>query len=202
MSLGTVRTAVLACHPSTPCPAVRRLAVAVRRSAGKLVLNYRLEGDIGALDIPPAGPAHRADGLWQATCCELFIKLPSPHGGGLGWGRSTPPSMFPEEEGYLEFNFSPSTAWAAYAFTGYRQGMAAVDLVEPVNIAVLRDADWLELAASINLDGLPLAEEDTLLVGLSAVVQAQRGGLSYWAMAHPEGKPDFHHPDSFMFKLA
>ena len=190
-----VRTAVLACHPSTPCPAVRRLAVAVRRGSGSLVLNYRLEGDIGALDIPPAGPAHRADGLWQTTCFEAFITVLPQTGSVL----QTEPAL---DGGYDEFNFSPSTAWAAYAFTGYRQGMAAVDLVEPVNIAVLRDADWLELAASINLDGLPLAEEDALLLGLSAVVQAQHGRLSYWAMAHPEGKPDFHHPGSFVFKLA
>ena len=27
------------------------------------------------------------------------------------------------------------------------------------------------------------------------------GGISYWALAHPPGKPDFHHPDSFALTL-
>ena len=27
------------------------------------------------------------------------------------------------------------------------------------------------------------------------------GGISYWALAHPAGKPDFHHPDSFALIL-
>lgn len=196
MSVASVPSAILTCHPATPCPAVRRFAVDVRLGVeGKLALAYRLEGDLDALCIPNAGPPHRAGGLWQTTCFEVFIIALTKTGSVF----NTEPAL---GRGYDEFNFSPSTAWAAYSFTGYRQGMAAVDLVEPVEIAVLRDAARLELAASINLGGLPLAAESTLLLGLSAVVQAQHGGLSYWAMAHPEGKPDFHHPGSFVFKLA
>jgi hypothetical protein len=184
----------LTCHPSTPCAAIRRFAVQVWREDGKLALTYRLEGDIAALDIPPTSPPHRADGLWQTTCFEVFITvLPQ-----TDLGLKTESAL---EGGYYEFNFSPSTAWASYHFTAYRQGMVLVDLVEPVKIAVLRDADWLELTATINLDGLPLAEEGGLLLGLSAVIKEKHGGVSYWAFAHTKVKPDFHHPDSFAFGL-
>ena len=196
MSINSVSTAILTCHPATPCPAVRRVEVDVRLGVeGKLALAYRLDGDIDALRIPDAGPVQRADGLWQTTCFEVVVTVLPQTGPALNTESAL-------AGGYYEFNFSPSTAWAAYAFTGYRQGMVAVDLVEPVNLTVLRDADWLELAVNINLGDLPLAKESTLLLGLSAVVQAQHGGLSYWAIAHPEGKPDFHHPGSFVFKLA
>jgi hypothetical protein len=27
------------------------------------------------------------------------------------------------------------------------------------------------------------------------------GVLSYWALDHPAGKPDFHHPDAFALQL-
>ena len=67
-------SAILTCHPSTPCAAVHQFAVRVWREGGKLALQYRLEGDINVLEIPPTAPAQRADGLWQTTCCELFIK--------------------------------------------------------------------------------------------------------------------------------
>ena len=32
-------------------------------------------------------------------------------------------------------------------------------------------------------------------IGLSAVIETTDGALSYWALAHPAEKPDFHHPD-------
>jgi hypothetical protein len=41
-----------------------------------------------------------------------------------------------------------------------------------------------------------------LRVGLSAVIEANDGTLSYWALKHPAAKPDFHHPDSFVLELA
>jgi hypothetical protein len=38
-------------------------------------------------------------------------------------------------------------------------------------------------------------------LGLSAVIEDTRGSLSYWALAHPPGKPDFHHADGFALEL-
>ena len=175
-------SAILTCHPSTPCAAVHQFAVRVWREDGKLALQYRLEGDIDALEIPPTAPTQCTDGLWQTTCCEVFIKG--------------------EGDGYYEFNFSPSTAWAAYAFSAYRQGMVPTDLAEPVTIVMRQAAAWLELDAVVNVDGLALPNAGKLHLGLSAVVQPKSGYSSYWAFAHPAGKPDFHHPDGFACELA
>ena len=33
------------------------------------------------------------------------------------------------------------------------------------------------------------------MLALSAVIEAIDGAKTYWALAHPSDKPDFHHPD-------
>jgi hypothetical protein len=39
-------------------------------------------------------------------------------------------------------------------------------------------------------------------LGLSAIIEEASGQRSYWALAHPPGKPDFHHPDSFALEVS
>jgi hypothetical protein len=39
-------------------------------------------------------------------------------------------------------------------------------------------------------------------LGLSAIIEEASGRRSYWALAHPPGKPDFHHPDSFALRVS
>ena len=39
-------------------------------------------------------------------------------------------------------------------------------------------------------------------IGLSAIIEETDGAKSYWALAHPPGKPDFHHPTCFAATLA
>jgi hypothetical protein len=34
------------------------------------------------------------------------------------------------------------------------------------------------------------------------VIEEAGGGISYWALAHPPGRPDFHHADGFALELA
>ena len=41
----------------------------------------------------------------------------------------------------------------------------------------------------------------SLRLGLSAVVEEYDGMLSYWALRHPPGKPDFHHAAAFALVL-
>ena len=38
-------------------------------------------------------------------------------------------------------------------------------------------------------------------IGLCAVIERWDGAISYWALAHPSDKPDFHHPESFALEL-
>jgi hypothetical protein len=96
---------------------------------------------------------------------------------------------------YREFNFSPSGEWASCAFGRYRQAMPAPAMDEP-SVSVRRNADALELDATI-----PLPDRARLSIAVSAVVESKQGELSYWALKHPPGKPDFHHPDSFALAL-
>jgi len=172
----------LTCHPSTPCAAVRHVQVDALRNDNELWLRYSLEGDIAALRLPESGPPRRDDGLWRHTCFEAFLKCR------------------PGAADYREFNFAPSGAWAVYHFDAYREGIAVVEL-EPPAIVVLRGRRLLELDVRVKLDGLALNDADSRL-GLSAVIEDNAGGLSYWACAHAPGKPDFHHPGSFICPLA
>jgi hypothetical protein len=98
--------------------------------------------------------------------------------------------------GYLEFNFSPSTEWAAYRFSGYREGMAELDIPAP-KITVSQTDHALQLTADIALP------EPATRLGLSAVIEEKDGTKSYWALHHPPGdRPDFHHPDCFALDLS
>ncbi len=152
-------------------------------STEKISLSYRLSGNIKQLRIPTLGPVRRADGLWQHTCFEAFVSLK----GG------------PE---YWEFNFSPSGQWAVYYFRAYRGGGPLKDAELAPNIAARSANDCLDLDATIHLDCLPVISQNrTLRVGLSAVIEDEKGTLSYWALRHPPGKPDFHHPDGLALEI-
>ncbi|MGH8770025.1 MAG: hypothetical protein ACREV2_02415, partial [Burkholderiales bacterium] len=64
-------------------------------------------------------------------------------------------------------------------------------------IEVRIDRDHVELDAVI---GLPLVESK-LKLALTAVIEDENGKLSYWALEHPPGKPDFHHQVAFALEL-
>jgi hypothetical protein len=71
---------------------------------------------------------------------------------------------------------------------------------EPVGdpgVVLKRSADHLDLSAALNLPG-----SGALRLGLCAVIEDALGRISYWALAHPPGRPDFHHPDCFALALA
>jgi len=157
----------------------------MRRSENStLAITYALTGETSSLRIPPPRLPGRAERLWQHTCFEVFIAEKG-------------------QQSYWEFNFSPSGEWAAYAFESYRDGGPIDDDGLHPKIQVRSAANSFELDAIVRLDRLPLARPGTSLrLGLSAVIEENDGTLSYWALKHPTGKPDFHHPDSFDLELA
>ena len=114
------------------------------------------------------------DGLWQHTCMEAFIA------GADG--------------SYCEFNFSPPGAWAAYAFDSYRAGMRDRE-TSPALILCDKGEDFFEVAATIDVIGL------SGKLSLTAVVEEADGTKSYWALAHANGQPDFHHAACFAAML-
>jgi tRNA modification GTPase len=76
-----------------------------------------------------------------------------------------------------------------------RRALQQLDRGLSQRLADLRE-EILELEALI-----ALGEEARLSLALSSVVESAQGELSYWALRHPAGKPDFHHPDSFALEL-
>jgi hypothetical protein len=126
----------------------------------------------------------RADALWKHTCFEAFIA----------------PSDLP---GYHEFNFSPSRDWAIYRFSAYREGMAPAKIEQAPQISLHRGDAGVELKATVRLESLAdLRGAPRLKVALAAVIEDENGRLSYWALRHAPGKPDFHHPNAFALEVA
>jgi hypothetical protein len=68
--------------------------------------------------------------------------------------------------------------------------------ISPPKIALVSTDRGLELSAALQME-----IEVPLRLGLSAVIEETSGRKSYWALAHPPGKPDFHHPDCFALEL-
>jgi hypothetical protein len=158
-------------HPDSR-DAVQGIAVRLERLPAGLRLRYELDADLGRLRVPQAGPVRPGDRLWQHTCFEIFVSARLP--------------------AYQEFNFSPSGEWAAYAFRRYREGAPSSAKVEALRVD---KNPKLTLEATIPLD------RESSRVALSAVIESVDGTLSYWALRHPAGKPDFHHPDAFALDL-
>jgi hypothetical protein len=182
------RDAELFCHPGSSPGPVRAIRVLVERSAaGSLVARFSIAAAIERLRLPAPTAASFADGLWRHTCCELFLARESEVRGDTRQAFA-----------YHELNFSPSGEWAGYAFSSYRELAAAVDRALAPRVTVRRTPDGLELRAELSLDRLAVElVAAPLRLGVSAVVEDQAGGLSYWALRHPTDKPDFHHRDSF-----
>ncbi len=167
-------------HPDSRCVAATSIAVDVAGPrAGSLVLSWVVTGNIGDLRLPPIGAATRGDELWRHTCFEAFV--------GTAPGAA-----------YYELNFAPSTRWAAYRFDGYRRGMRVATQIGPPAIEAHSAPGRYTLRAALTLDGLSdLPREAGWRLGLAAVTEDTRGRMSYWALAHPPGKADFHHFDCF-----
>ena len=197
MAVHPAHAVTLTRHPESPAGAVTGIrARVVRNPEGILELGYVIEGEIDRLRVPLGrGPSGRvscgrdarfADRLWEHTCCEVFI------------ARAGRPA-------YHEFNFSPSGEWAVHAFERYRERgasvMAEAEAPAP-RIAVRATAERLELDAGIQLDRLSPAHRDAALaLAVTAVIEESDGALSYWALRHPPGRPDFHHADGYALEL-
>jgi hypothetical protein len=167
-------------HPSTPCLAVTGLHVRVSaRCGGRVALTYTLAGSPGALSIPEPARPERVDGLWRHTCFEAFV-------------------MADGGPAYREFNFSPSGEWAAYAFRRYRDGGPLEPMPAP---AIAVHVGNKALTLGVTLPRMALPGPRALRVGLAAVIEEADGRISYWALHHPPGKPDFHHPGAFALEL-
>jgi hypothetical protein len=163
-------------HPDSRSAAIRAIEIDLTREPGRFRVRYRIRGAQDDVKRPPPKAPLRADGLWRTTCFEAFLAT--------------------DDGGYYELNFSPSTEWAVYRFDGYRAGMRPSDDVGTPSIEMAADPARQELVASFG------TRPNATRLGLSAIIEAMDGTKSYWALAHPEGQPDFHHPVSFALDLS
>jgi len=167
-------------HPDFfPGASIDAVAVRLSRPAHhRLHFRYEVSGRIAELYIAEPAEPVRADRLWETTCFEAFLK---PVG----------------QTGYLEFNFSPSSRWAAYAFDAYRAGMTQAALPAVPAIMVQRSNSLLVVDVDLALDLEPVDYR----IGVSAVIDERDAPISYWALGHPGDHPDFHHDTCFGLEL-
>jgi hypothetical protein len=202
-------------HPDTPCGALTGIEVEVARSGTRagfrnIALRFVATGNIRALRTPyyqyRSPPRERKDELWRHTCFEAFVRA----------GTSSI---------YNEFNLAPSGDWACYRFDDYRHGMepdrhvgeprieteirrAPLDAenlhrMEQAGLDTLDrfETPFFTLTATLDMARTILPVDEPWHLGLSAVIEERNGNKSYWALKHPPGAPDFHHPDCFALEL-
>ena len=164
-------SAALSPHPDTPCAALRSIEVVVEQASAHLLAVTF--GLEGNIDA---------------------LRIPAPRAPRIAdglWRHTCCEIFIAHAAGYREYNLSPSGEWAAYEFRAYRDG-GPVQTRAP-GIRVARSERRLQLAAQVEAAGRRIA--------IAAVIEAADGSLSYWALRHAPGKPDFHHPSAFALEL-
>lgn len=202
-------------HPDTPANAIESISCGIIFCHdGKAALDFIVGADPAVLKLAPACAPERCDGLWQNTCFELFVRSGdescyreynfAPSGAWAAY----------HFDGY-RIGMKPLETAPPRILTSNKEqfDMAmAVDLarrgLEPAMIEAMLAAecgDWPRQATqfpmSIQLDGLCSHNVSQLHIALSAVIEEVDGTKSYWALRHPPGPPDFHHPDCFALTL-
>jgi len=155
----------LVIHPDALSGAIHAIDAELERLGGGAIATFRVCGDVARLIIPPPASPIRTDELWRTTCFELFVNG--------------------EGDKYYEYNFSPSGAWAAYRFDGYRAGMRHASA--EIETDLFQSDDELLFSAKIRAEFPNPAH-----VGMTAVIEETNGSISYWSTAFAPGKPDFH----------
>lgn len=143
----------------------------LQRLQGTIQLSFSIAGAIiPGLYIPARVETPAAtDDLWKTTCFEVFL----------------------QEEGqqsYEEWNFSPSTNWAHYHFHSYRERDLEAECQRPLSLVSHVQGDRLTVLTEIRDSFVG----KKLHYSLTAVVDTKPNQLSYWALAHPGPKPEFH----------
>src|SRR3979411_2974518 len=109
-------------HPDSLCSAVTHIEVEIMRPCA------------GSLVLSYLATGSIGDvELWRHTCFEAFV-------------RSSP------GPDYYEFNFAPSTQWAAYRFNSYRSGIRVATEISAPRIEVQSSRPCHKLQASLEMD--------------------------------------------------
>ena len=153
----------------------------IQRQDNQLAIEYQL-AQKSAIIVP-----HKADlplrqlDLWSHTCCEFFLGLK-------------------DDSKYWEFNLSPAGHWNVFRFLDYRQNMTQETAFDTLPFRVLQD-NYLQVSLQIELNKI-IKPEQSLEIGVTAVIEDRENQLSYWALNHPGKEADFHLRDSFAIALS
>lgn len=154
----------------------------IRRNNNKIEIFYVISGDLQDIVVQPKADIQmRKDNLWKETCLEAFL---TPTG----------------SDHYWEVNLSPAGHWNVYRFSAYRAEMKEEPAVISLPISVKMNNAALTLSTDIDMVNF-ISSNESLHVGISAVIMNKSGRLSYWALAHPGTEPDFHSKESFVLRI-
>lgn len=171
-------------RPFTSRSLVERLSLSgcISLTAKSLLIEYKLQGPLECINRPSILPvAERRNGLWRHTCFELFFGIQG-------------------ETAYWEVNLSPSGCWNIYHFDNYRTGMREDSTIGPPLCRIISDTDSLSLSCSLEWNSI-IDNAFPLEIGISSVVEAIDGSISYWAIEHHGTEPDFHDRRSFQIQM-
>jgi hypothetical protein len=202
-------------HPDTPPSQVEGVYCTLTfANAGNWSIGFTVTPK-QTLVLPAPVQPQRQDGLWQHTCFELFVRdcgseaylefNLSPSG---CWAAYVFDAY---RAGQRELAIGPisiTTSVPEQFALGMRQRLHDLGLDEESIAAMLAvplgdnapsEATAYALNAISDTSDIAFAADCT--VGISAVIEEQDGTKSYWALAHPPGAPDFHHPTCFAATL-
>ena len=155
----------------------------ISRVRNLLRIRYCLSGSSSNILIPePAGYPARKDELWLETCFEFFLAHPG-------------------HPSYWEFNLSPSGDWNIFRMDAYRRaGFRQEEKIQGLQIRIGHDDGRICLDADVNLSPI-MAAGNRIQAGVASVIQTRDRHETYWALAHPGARPDFHLRESFMLEI-
>jgi hypothetical protein len=168
--------------PSKTIPNIK-ISGEIIRAENNLFIHYEVNGDTDAILLSAkASTPSRTDDLWKATCFEFFLAIPN-------------------QPAYWEFNMSPSGDWNVYRIDAYRRVGFREETAFNQLPFVLREMDS-KLTLDISMDLSPILQpQQTVRVGITAIIQTVDGNETYWALAHPGTQADFHLRESFILEL-
>jgi len=201
-------------HPDTPARAVSGVVCThVWRNPGEWRFDFHVDAPAGALRLPAPTAPDRTDGLWYHTCFELFLL--DPLDGAYLEFNFSPSGQWAAYQfdgyraGMRELDVSaPSILGSgpAHAAAGIAARLRALGLDEETIRKFAAAAPPMPAPATgFSLSAIcehpGLWREIAVRAAISAVIEEADGTKSYWALAHPPGKPDFHHADCFDLDL-
>ncbi len=147
------------------------------------LLSFTLIDPKDLVNFESINPKKRSFELWNHTCFEAFFKLP--------------------DGSYFEFNFALNFAWNCYYFTSYRSSPLTEFPVNDSLIArdILLSKDKKILIAKIPQEVKDILNKNRVKCSFTAVIKDRENRTHYYALKHADGKPNFHHADSFILEI-